>query len=96
MRDLAAEPPPVAAEVQAGLLRQEPALVAKNSCVLIVKIYENLLLNVYLFVRQWVAGHHGYAKGGVLDSSSRRFPDELDFLGAHFQTCRSIRARRRP
>ena len=47
MRDLAAELPRVAAEVQADLLRHEIALVAKNSCVLIVKTYDNMFLDVY-------------------------------------------------
>ncbi|MFN3436555.1 MAG: hypothetical protein ACK41V_02570 [Acidovorax sp.] len=47
MRELAAELPPEAAEVQADLHREEIALADKNSFVLIGTIYDNLLMDVF-------------------------------------------------
>jgi len=96
MRDLAAEPPRVAAEVQEGLLRQEPALVAKNNCVLIVKIYDNLLLNVYFLRVSGLPDITGTQRAAFWIQAPGVFQVNWPFLGAHFQMCRSIRARRRP
>lgn len=59
MRDLAAEPPPEAAEVQADLRREEVALGAKNSGVLIGTIYDNLLMDVFLLCANWMFGVTG-------------------------------------
>lgn len=92
MRNLAAELPAEAAELQADLQRAEIALADKNSFVLIGAIYENLLANVFFLDVNLSFGVSGTQSAGFWIQTPPPFPTGLNFFVAHIQRCRSIRA----
>ena len=81
MRDLAAELPPEAAEVQADLHREEIALAGKNSFVLIGTIYDNLLMDVFLLCVNWLFGITGTRGIGFWIQAAGAFQANRTFYG---------------
>ena len=81
MRDLAAELPPEAAEVQADLHREEIALANKNSFVLIGTIYDNLLVDVFFLGVNWLFGVTGTRGIGFWIQAAGVFQANRTFCG---------------
>lgn len=81
MRDLAAELPPEAAEVQADLYREEITLADKNNFVLIGTIYDNLLMDVFFLCVNWLSGVTGTCSAGFWIQAAGVFQANRTFCG---------------